>query len=223
MILLGLLDTQNLDSSLDFSLLISGEENERFEKIKNEKTRKQSKFSRLLLSYMYKRVFHEEMPEIFYGKEGKPYFKNEKCAFSISHDENLVAVALTDEEELIGIDLQSSMDDERRKRVEERFLSGVSFPKENSDIPFDFLLFEACNKEESFDFRESPFEFSFEKVREKNDFLGKWTTLEACLKLYGCGFEGLKNVNEYLQKTKVKTLFFQHGGARFALSVAVCK
>ena len=222
MILLGLLDTQNLDSSLDFSLLISGEENERLKKIKNEKTRKQSKFSRLLLSYMYKRVFHEEMPEIFYGKEGKPYFKNEKCAFSISHDENLVAVALTDEEDLIGIDLQSSMDDERRKRVEERFLSGVSFPKENSDFPLDLIYFEAFTKKEKLDFKEENFEFSKEKRRE-NNFLEKWTTLEACLKLYGCGFEGLKNVNEYLQKTKVKTLFFQHGGACFALSVAVCK
>lgn len=53
---------------------------------------------------------------------GKPYFVSE-CAphFSISHDNNTVVVAISDEH--VGIDIQSPRDTERSHSIAERFFS----------------------------------------------------------------------------------------------------
>ena len=55
---------------------------------------------------------------------------------------------------------------------------------------------------------------------QNESFLLRWTQLESLLKLSGGGFKDFKNINNCLQKTKVETRFFQHGGIPFAFSVA---
>lgn len=226
MISVGILDTKGLGHNPSLEFLLPKGERERLEKINKGKARSLSFFSRLLLMKLYREKTGKNMPEISYTEEGKPYFLDNVCSFSISHDKNLVVVALSDDES-VGVDLQSFCgSDDALKRIEKRFLKDVVFNEEKSES------FE--NKVEYFAVESNIDCVDFKKVREEDvvlkkqhgknmDFLMSWTKLESLLKLFGCGFKELKNVNEYLQKTSFKTCFFQHGGQDVALSLAFCK
>ena len=107
------------------------------EKKNNQKANAQSIFARLLLTKVYKTFKNEALPEIKNAEKGKPYFlygggrvKNEddgklgeaadngRIYFNISHDKNIVAVAVSDAQEL-GIDIQSKKEKMRsRQRIE---------------------------------------------------------------------------------------------------------
>lgn len=52
---------------------------------------------------------------------GKPYFEGEMPYFSISHDADTVAVAISDRD--VGVDIQSSRDTARENAIAERFFT----------------------------------------------------------------------------------------------------
>jgi len=227
MITVGILYTQGLGQCPSSIPFLSQKEEQRILKIKNVKRRCASLFSRLLLKRLYEEKHKEKMPEIFYTVEGKPYFKeNLNCPFSISHDEDIAVVAISDENSALGVDVQSFSENEKmRERIEKRFLLGLSFDNltEIQDISFRFFtlkdekelsLVENCDR-----FAFSEFSYSSEKMT----FLKNWTRLEASLKLFGRGFKDLKNANECLQNSAINTAFLQHGGVCYALSVALEK
>jgi phosphopantetheinyl transferase len=230
MIFIRILDTKGLGHCPSLESLLSEEERERLSKIKNDEARSQSMFSRLLLMKTYEEIYGEKMPEIHYTNEGKPYFDGYVCAFSLSHNENFVAVALNTDGE-IGIDLQSfKWSCEARERIEKRFLSRVLFDgfeslnKNEKDakkekVSFSFFEISSCDGFEISENKSIKL-ISKEEMDQNESFLLRWTQLESLLKLSGGGFKDFKNINNCLQKTKVETRFFQHGGIPFAVSVA---
>ena len=225
MIKVGILDASGASETPAALSLLSEKERERIGKIKNGKRRSESFFSRLLLKKMYEETFGEEIPEIIYTSKGKPSFKGKKISFSISHDDNLIAVAISDETESIGIDIQSFVGKSRKSDgLEKRFLSGLDSLKGESREDFKIYIsfFTKEEKDGDFEIKErEPFEnLSYDKNNENLYFLKRWTELEACLKLSGKGFENIKNANKCLQKCKIKTLFFKNRGREYSLTVA---
>ena len=168
-------------------------------------------------------MFSKKLPDVCYSDYGKPFFKEDSCAFSISHDKSIVAVSITDEKDKIGVDIQSfSLRKERPSKIEKRFLSEIDFcdkKKKIKELEIRFFSLKENNIKE-IDTDSTIFEY---ENTENESFFERWTQLEACLKLFGKGFRELKNVNYYLQKTLVETMVLKHGGELFALSVAVAK
>ena len=219
MILVGILDTAGVDISFLNNSDITENEKKRLLGIKNEFKRKESFATRLLLKKICEDFFGKAFGEIEYTQKGKAYFVDGKLEFSISHDKSLVAVAVTDGGSPIGIDLQSSaIAPEMRERLKKRFLRDIDTSDFEEDFDFKLLKFESAGEE----IRETKNETLFENAK-CDEFLEKWTRMEACMKLFGCGFEGLPNINNCLQKTKIKTLFLQHGVRCYAISIAVEK
>jgi phosphopantetheinyl transferase len=223
MISVGILDTKGLGHCPSFEFLLAEGERERLEKMNIGKARSLSFFSRLLLMKLYREKIGKDMPEISYTEEGKPYFLDNVCSFSVSHDKDLVVVALSDEGN-ISVDVQSFCgSEEALKRIEKRFLKDITFNEEtleNFDIDVEYFVIDL--KKDCVNFKKEREEDIVCKSEndENKDFLIRWTKLEALLKLVGCGFKELKNVNKYLQKVNFKTLFFQHGGQDTALNLA---
>lgn len=224
MITVGILDTKGIGHCPSLEAFFSKKEKERLEKTRNEKVRSLSFFSRLLLTRMYEEKKCKKLPQISYTEEGKPYFENGECSFSISHDKDLVAVVLSEED--VGIDIQSfSREKDVRENLEKRFFSGVFEDiKKYEDFDIDIVFFEVSSEKEIFSLKtcEKKLQLGYEN-EENKEFLLRWTRLESMLKLVGCGFKGFKEVNNYLQKINFKTCFFQHGGLPVALSVASYK
>ena len=129
MIYLGVVDVTG--KRLEKSLLEAFEKSfpEEYGRItgrKNEKSKLESIAARLLIKKIYEAVFGEEMPSICYTDKGKPFFSGGKTVFSISHSNGIVAVALTKDEENIGIDVQELPKNENvANRAEKRFLSVI--------------------------------------------------------------------------------------------------
>lgn len=114
---------------------------------KSDKSRKESLSALLLLLHGLEAVGADPFGiSIARSDNGKPYFK---CGcdlhFSISHDRDLVAVALS--EQNVGIDVQSNHNFENCKKIAERFFTD----REISDIQngnSDF--FDVWTKKEAF-------------------------------------------------------------------------
>jgi phosphopantetheinyl transferase len=129
MIYLGVVDVRG--KRLEKSLLEAFEKSfpEEYGRItgrKNEKSKLESIAARLLIKKIYEAAFGEEMPSICYTDKGKPFFSGGKTVFSISHSNGIVAVALTKDEENIGIDVQEFPKNENvANRAEKRFLSVI--------------------------------------------------------------------------------------------------
>ncbi len=223
MILVGILDTTGAEFSSALVDTLSFNERERVLKIRNEERRKSSLFARLLLKKLYEELFSKKLPDVYYNEYGKPFFKDGLCAFSISHDKNIVAVSITDEKEKIGVDIQSfSLSRDSSLKIEKRFFSGIDFcdkKKKTNGLTLRFFSLKENNIEEI----DTDSAFVDSEKTDGKSFFERWTELEACLKLFENGFADLKNVNECLQKSLIETLIMRHGGERFALSVAIIK
>ena len=226
MISVGILDTGGLGHCPSLEFLLPEGERKRLEKERIGKERSLSFFSRILLMKIYEEKMGKKIPEISYTEEGKPYFRNDVCSFSVSHDKNLVVVALSDEGD-VGIDVQSFDGNEAAiKRIEKRFLEDIPACEEKTkkaNIKFDYFKLGALDKSINLEKRDkNELFFKCEKIQNK-DFLLRWTKLEALLKLVGCGFKELNNVNKYLQNVDFETSFLQHGGRCFSLTLAFYK
>lgn len=90
----------------------------------------------LMLENIMQEIFSLPMPEIHVTEKGKPFFENGP-AFSISHDGHLVAVAITQDYESLGVDIQSQPNPVTASRVRRRFLTPIPpYRKGEPDIRF---------------------------------------------------------------------------------------
>ena len=226
MILVGVIDINELEYNLSLSALLPDSERKKLDETKSLKRKKEILYSRLLLSDIIKTFFENPMPRILYKREGKPIFENGNLVFSISHDKNLIAVAVSDESEAVGVDIQSfGYGEKTRERIEKRFLSEIDFyTAGENETKIKLLKFTLSEKDSSFKFHvEEIKSLCGNEENENCDFLRRWTRLESCLKLVGLGFKDLTNVNKYLQKIKFETCFLRPGCEVFCLSVADSK
>lgn len=245
MIFIGILDTAGLGKNPSLASSLSSAEQKRIEKIKNKEEKNLKTGSRLLLKELYESCFDEKMPEIFYTEYGKPCFLNKKISFSVSHNNSLAAVAINEGGEDVGIDIQSLSESPARiDRVYKRFFKDIDenllFNSKESAFSGEikWKFFEICEngiKEASQN--KGIALLSEEEKTENNDFFvikefshdpyssffEKWTSLEAVLKLYGKGFRDFIYVNECLQKSVLKSWFFQYGSGEWAISLAIKK
>lgn len=256
MIRLGILDISEHPESELYCLASRLSHSFGMREKKNKKANVQSIFARLLLTKLYKTYKNTSLPQIVNDGKGKPCFaydvrKNgENCykksplsrleekqiLFNISHDENLIAVAVSDEGE-VGIDIQSHPAVLREKARIEEAVSAFLMPCnvracEISDTaelvvygidiksgrlfkkPSAFLTAEKIYKNSEAPALTLPSE-------EEADFLLSWTRLESLLKLSGGGFSDTAIVGEIASGAKVGSLFVTDTNGRiYSLSLA---
>ena len=176
--------------------LLTGELKEYVENTKNEKIKSEriASYSTLLISL--KELFSIENPEIERNENGKPYLKGSEIYFSISHSDGLAAVALSDSRE-IGIDLQCSFDKDKEEKIDKRFLKDIKFKNDNIDIKY-FLLLDGTLK------------YYSPEISLENDFLFRWTFVEANIKCRGLNFSKLKEINELSKSTHAQTVKYKN-------------
>ena len=116
---------------------------------------------------------------------GKPYLLDSNIHISLSHSDGAVAVAISDEGE-VGVDIQSEIDPDRAKRLEDRFFTALSVKSEDIDIKYYFL--DITSDEAKFS------EITLSTATEC--FTAKWSYAESLMKLYGRGFADVGNICE---------------------------
>ncbi len=109
----------------DLRVLLSEDERARLDFKKSEAYRVSSAAGRLLATALYRHVFKKEASSIVLSELGAPSFLGEDIALSISHSGHMVAVALSDTETCVGIDIEEcrKADEkvkQRRTKIRER-------------------------------------------------------------------------------------------------------
>ncbi len=159
---------------------------------KNEKTRGERFLSYTSLFCGLHLFFGINKANISKTKDGKPYLaadgSDKKIYISLSHSDGISAVAISDEGE-VGIDLQSEIDKEQAKRLDDRFLHDAN--AETKDLPIDYYYCYLDKEKAVFE----KTEFEEAKSIDKN-FALKWSWCESVLKLYGGGFSDLEKLRE---------------------------
>ena len=170
--------------------LLPKDEQKRLVHGKSEAYRRASGAGRALLFSLYRAIMGTDAPKVFSTRLGAPYFATSAARFSISHDDTLVAVAISPDGAEVGVDVQglASLDrysDERLRALKERF-SLLSPPED----PPPCHILRATLSDSRFTFVSMPL-----CTRENNDrlrFLGDFTYTEALLKAKGTGFSDSK-------------------------------
>lgn len=178
---------------------------------KNESVRAERELAYTTLFASLKKFFDIEKTNIGRTADGKPYLVGSSIHFNISHSDGVVAVCLSDEGE-VGVDLQSEIDPEREKRLENRFFPDFKPMSENINVNYYFLRIEDG---------EAVFEELFPSLPD-GCFTVKWTAAESLMKLYGKGFadsSALPRLSEK-SKTEMKSITL---GKVFYLATSVTK
>ena len=203
------------------------------EKKNNPKANAQSIFARLLLTEVYKNIVEKPLPRIIKSEKGKPYFlfkdKNADLFFSISHDGNMVAVAISDAGE-VGIDLQSIGENMRSRERIERTLStlfcGVDSRMScevSDDTELKIYRLSADTESIYLDFVSADRIINPSGVLAERDadFLRSWTRLESLLKLSGGGFADTGEILKTSRKARSQSIFLKSNkGRAYSLTVS---
>ena len=139
--------------------------------------------------------------EIKKTEAGKPYFEDERYpAFSISHTEGAICVAMSDSAESVGVDIEKYSDRLQNNRLTDRFFPSLTAGEnEISDIA---LLTEAdvC-------------------IEENTDIV--FTLGEAIIKCDGGGFAIAQRASELSQNMKKASFKLTASSGAYALSIAI--
>ena len=161
----------------------------------------QSAAAREMLYTALSKKFELSMIEIKKTAEGKPYFDGVGYpAFSISHTEGAVCVAISDTAESVGVDIEKCTERLRNKRITDRFFPHLT-PCENEINDIEILTE-----------RESRIEPSADSV---------FTLGEAIIKCDGRGFAVAGEAAELAKVMKKASFKINLHGTRYALSVAI--
>jgi phosphopantetheinyl transferase len=158
--------------------------------------------ARELLFSALEREFSLPRCEILKDEKGKPYFKNEDYpAFSISHTDGAVAVAISRDFDALGVDIQRFCDKLSDTRLTDRFFGGLSFSgSECQDIKLvaDGEFFTAID---------SP--------------ITRFTLGEAIIKCDGRGFSASSEAPILSKQMKKASFNLSLSGIEYSLSLAV--
>ena len=151
---------------------------------------------------------------LLFDEKGKPYLKDEKIWFSVSHTEKMAAVAVSRRGK-IGIDTEKigNGKSERIMRVIARFCKDTDV--KYSDAGTEITVFTDNDGEIS----EVKLSKTVTPFENDVNFI-KWTALEAVLKLHGTGFESICNVKEIAKELKTLSAVISLGDERYAVSVS---
>ncbi|MBO5907537.1 MAG: hypothetical protein J6Q85_05260 [Clostridia bacterium] len=202
----------------------------------SHKVKKDRELAYGALSYLLSKLFLIDEPRVDFDR--KPTLLNKlsnKLAFNISHTDGAVVVAITDEYESVGVDVEGLIQPERARRISERLLTDKETNKD------DLLLFQSIelaalyyngeelvlkevNRRQSAE--KKPTENTKISIKEidKNEsdpYLATegYTLLEATLKCDGGGFASLKRYGEIKACCKSASLWFLISGREYSLSL----
>ena len=151
---------------------------------KNVSLKKERTFSYLLLSYAYREIFGEPMPEIKRDGHGRPHFVSGGVDFNISHSDSLAALIISDEGK-VGVDIQKTS-----AKVSEALIEKVE--KNSPYIP------RAKKTENPFYLKVSGGKIipaaSPAEICDGVPFFKKWTEREALAKADGRGLSSLSKI-----------------------------
>ena len=134
--------------------------------------------------------------EIRIAEQGKPYFENGP-AFSISHDKYLVAIALTNDFQSIGVDIQSQPNPVTASRVRRRFLTPLP-PYRKGAPEVNFMMAHVEN--EGIDLTPAhPF-------GTPSTFLCDYVRAEAVMKYSGGGFADFPRLHSLCEECETAVL-----------------
>ena len=173
-----------------------------------EKRAAESEAARELLKALYLHVFKENLPKILKNETGKPFLDGENShPISISHSAGAVAVAVSDENSPIGIDVEEKISEDVASRIQKRF----PFIKKRDFSPInDITLFEA----------KSTANISFKEISltpTNQDCFGfYWTACESVLKAEGGGLASHEKLDCFEKSCEVSSFLIND----FYLSVS---
>ncbi len=182
------------------------------EKTKSESLRK-TRFAAYISLYAAQSelLLDNGKPSIERENLGKPFFKNSKISFSLSHTEGAALVAISDSCFNIGVDIEGKIEEEKANRLEKRFLKEVDV---DSVLPF-FELYEV-----SFE-KASPFLKRKDAPKSsKNCVEKKWVICEAALKSEGGGFSSYKELKKILNGMEISAVELDINNVRYYAAVA---
>ena len=191
---------------------------------KNSALRREREFAYSLLSYAYRKCFSEDMPQIEKTELSRPYFSDKSVDFNLSHNENMVALVISDEGR-VGIDVEKISDkiSERLKdKVDKLYLEKLDiFTQGTEEISEEIKLFRV----EKDGFYESyNADFCKYKLEKEVDFFEKWTLIEAISKADGGGISSFSKLNWNIGNVSLKkAVIFDREGGKYALAVIMLK
>ena len=177
---------------------------------KNELVRDERYAAYTTLLASLKCFFNVENPIICHQKNEKPSLISHNIFFNISHCDGIVAVTISDTNE-VGVDIQNEPDERSRERLKERFLSEL-FPVD-SDLDIKYYLAQMDGND--FLFYESTLS------TYKDSFSYKWAVMESLMKLYGRGFSDLSKIGNLAKKSKTNVRGFLLDGIIFSISNSI--
>lgn len=188
----------------DLIPLLTKNEQKRLTHGKSESYRRASGAGRALLCSLFRATMGKEAPAVFCTKLGAPYFETSHVRFSLSHDDTVVAVALSPSGRGVGVDVQSfasirRFDDEHLSSLKDRY----RLLSREGDCP-EIRLYQAELREGRFIF--TPEEGTPMKGDLRTSFLADFTFTEALLKARGTGFSQSKTTSLVLQEYESGTL-----------------
>lgn len=145
---------------------------------------------------------------------GKPFFTDTDVKIGISHNEDFVAVAYTKNREN-GIDIEGEIDDEKAKRLSERFpqITSLTIQKSTGETD-EFFIFEMT---------ESGAILPLKLTSPDDAFTAKWTAAEAIMKCDGRGFSALTELQKIKEDMKVFTFSYLCDDKKNYISLAIKK
>ena len=176
------------------------EEISRLDSKKSDAYRRASATGRIAAASLFYEVFHRPSPPVVVSKDGAPSFFGETCSVSISHAENLVAVAISDEGR-IGVDIENhafvrTHSPERQARIRDR-LRLEKFTSFTASFPYRTLALTAVGP------RLSEPKENISVPSSAPVFLEQYTAFEAVIKADGRGFFALSDADFLSQKYSI--------------------
>lgn len=176
----------------------------------------------LLLYHSVRFLFGKEDFEISFTENGKPVFTSEgqsnRLSFNLSHSAGLCAVAVSDEGNCVGVDIQEKIDRERAERVKSRFMNYTV--KGLSELE-SVYLFGAFSPVGNCMFAEIP-DRSLAVGNIDEEPTDLWALTEAILKCDGGGFCKAEKIMADLSSYSSENVRLSYKGRIFSVST-VCK
>ena len=176
---------------------------------KNEKVKREKIYTYALLT---EAVFHSGYAgdiQLSEGKNGKPHLDGGTYEISLSHTEDLCAVAISDEGE-IGVDAEKVSGEEKTEAAVKRFLNDFS-PSFNTSQDVEIY---------DFDFiKASLAKYTIDPISEAEpSSTVVWTAAEALLKCDGGGFASLPSLEKIERESMVYSFTVRE---KYSVSLAI--
>lgn len=156
--------------------------------------------------------------------EGEGGARVRASQFNISHTEGMVAVAISDEYESIGIDIERQMSQKRAERILSRYRGLDTSVSYDGGISLYFV--EICDTSGDLTFKNASDMLSRKLSREKGQSpecaaTELWVRMESLLKADGGGFKSSSSLDSLSETVSVYSGVLEYSGVDYYFALAV--